>query len=53
MVSIIVLKGHFEKACDKNSKIKWDVKNNNYSLPILAVNLCDIPTVTLLITLML
>ncbi len=48
-----MVKGRFEKAFDKNSKIKWDLKNNNYSLSILAVNLCDILTVTLLITLML
>lgn len=36
-----MVKGRFEKAFDKDSKIRWDVKNNNYSLSILAVNLCD------------
>jgi hypothetical protein len=32
-----MVKGHFEKAFAKNSKIKWDIENNNYSLAILAV----------------
>ena len=36
-----MVKGRFEKAFDKDSKIRWDVKDNNYSLSILAGNLCD------------
>lgn len=37
-----MVKGHFEKAFAKNSKINWNVKDDDYSLAILVVILYDI-----------